>query len=367
MKWSWKIGEVAGIGLFVHSTFLILIIWIGLSFWRTEQTISAVVEGVGFILALFGCVLLHELGHALAAQRYGIKTLDITLLPIGGLARLQRMPEDPKQELVVAIAGPLVNVVIACALLIGLSAGGGLGSAANVSMTGGSFFTRLMLVNVILVLFNMLPAFPMDGGRVLRAFLATQTDYATATQIAASVGQAMALGFGLLGLFFNPFLIFIALFVWIGAAQEASSVQLKSAISGVRVSTAMLTDYRSLRPEDSLRDAVELTLSGSQKDFPVVQDGKVIGVLTQALMLGALTNKGPDAPVQDEMLRDVESADSQEMLETVLARLAECQCQTVPVMDRGRLVGILTMDNISEFLKIQDALKAANLRGVEHS
>ena len=362
MKWSLKLGEVAGIGIFVHSTFLILIAWIGMSFWQPEHSLGAVIEGVGFILALFGCVVLHELGHALAAQRYGIKTRDITLLPIGGVARLERMPEDPKQEFVVAIAGPLVNVVIAAALFLGLSVSGGLVSAESISVTGGPFFTRLMFVNVILVVFNMLPAFPMDGGRVLRALLATRMDYTTATQIAANVGQAMALGFGFIGLFSNPFLVFIALFVWIGAAQEAISVQLKSAISGVRVSTTMLTDYRSLRPDDTLRDAVDLTLAGSQKDFPIIQNGEVIGVLTQAGMLSALTTAGPDTPVMEKMQKDIGTAEADEMLEAVLARQAECQCQTVAVHQGGELVGIVTMDNIDEFLKIKQAVRAASVR-----
>ena len=229
MKWSWKIGEIAGIGVFVHATFLILVVWIGLSYWQSERSIAAVIEGVGFILALFGCVVLHELGHALAARRYGIATRDITLLPIGGVARLERMPEDPKQEIVVAIAGPLVNVVIAAAIYVGLFISGNVISSEQVTIVGGSFLVSLMLVNVILVLFNLIPAFPMDGGRVLRAVLATKMDYATATQQAAHVGQLIALVFGLLGLFTNPFLVFIALFVWIGAAAEASMAQVKSA------------------------------------------------------------------------------------------------------------------------------------------
>ncbi len=360
MKWSWKLGEVAGIGIFVHSTFLILLIWIGLSYWQIEQSIAAVAEGIGFILSLFCCVVLHELGHALAAQRYGIKTRDITLLPIGGLARLERMPEDPKQELVVAMAGPLVNVVIASALFLGLLMSGNLFLVESISITEGSFVARLMLVNVILVIFNMLPAFPMDGGRVLRALLATRMDYAKATQIAASIGQAMALGFGFLGLFSNPFLVIIALFVWIGAAQEANAVQIKSAIAGVPVSKAMLTNYQTLRPEDSLQHVVDLTLSGSQKDFPVTQYGAVVGVLTQTAMLRALTTTGPETIVKEIMQTDVEAADSEEMLEAVLARLANSQSQTIPVIHNGQLVGVITMDNIGELLRIQTALTASS-------
>ncbi len=356
MKWSWKIGEIAGIGVFIHATFLILLAWIGLSYWRSGQSIVAVIEGVGFILALFGCVVLHELGHALAARRYGIATRDITLLPIGGVARLERMPEDPKQEIVVAIAGPLVNVVIAAAIFAGLFISGNVINSEQVTIAGGSFLVSLMLVNVILVLFNLIPAFPMDGGRVLRAVLATRMDYATATQQAAHVGQLIALVFGLLGLFTNPFLVFIALFVWIGAAAEANMAQIKSAIGGIPVGTAMLTDYRWLQPQDTLASAVELTISGCQKDFPVVQDGEVIGVLNQADMLAALTKSGPGTTVQTVMQRDLKFADSHEMLDAVLARLEQLGSRTMPVTHDGKLVGMITLDNIGEFIMIQAAL-----------
>lgn len=356
MKWSWKIGNVAGIGVYVHATFLILLVWIGLRYWQSEQSIAAVVEGVGFILALFGCVLLHELGHSLAARRYGIATRDITLLPIGGVARLERMPEDPKQEIVVAIAGPLVNVVIAAAIYAGLFISGTVIVDANMSLEGGAFLVNLMLVNVVLVVFNLVPAFPMDGGRVLRAVLATRMDYARATQQAASIGQLIALVFGLLGLFTNPFLVFIALFVWIGAASEASMAQMKSALGGIPVELAMLTDYRSLSREDTLEDAVSLTITGSQKDFPVVENGEVVGILNQADMLGALTQRGPATPVQEVMNTDVPVADSHEMLEAVLARLEQLGIRTMPVTHHRKLVGLITLDNIGEFITIRAAL-----------
>ncbi len=366
MKWSWKMGEIAGIGVFVHSTFLILIAWITWSYWQTAQNLAAVAEGVGFILALFGCVLLHELGHALAAQRYGIKTRDITLLPIGGVARLDHMPEDPSQEMIVAIAGPLVNVVIAVALFTGLLVSGGLSSVETMSVASGTFFTRLIFVNIILVVFNMLPAFPMDGGRVLRAFLATQMDHAKATQMAANVGQAMALVFGLLGLMFNPFLIFIALFVWIGAAQEAGAAQIKSAISGMPVREAMIRDFQTLRPTDVLHDAVDLTLSGSQKDFPVLQNGTILGLLTQSDLLTALTSSAPTCAVADFMKTELELVDPNELLESVLVRMEQSQTNTIAVAEQGTLIGMLTMDNIGELLRIQAALEGGRAKAASH-
>ncbi len=359
MKWSWRIGTYRGIGVYVHATFLILIGFVVLSHWSVGHGPAKTIEGVAFILALFGCVVLHEFGHALAAARYGIRTRDITLLPIGGLARLERMPERPLEEIRVALAGPAVNVVIAVALFVWLHASSVFAPLHQLSVTGGPFLERLMVVNAVLVVFNLLPAFPMDGGRVLRALLATRLPYTRATHIAASVGQAMALGFGVLGFVWNPFLLFIALFVWIGAAQEASMVQMKSALGGIPVLQAMITDFRVLEPGDPLSRAAEQVLAGSQQDFPVVEDGRVVGILTRHNLLTGLTQGGASARVADSMQREFETVDASEMLETVFQRLVRCQCHTVPVMRHGVLAGLVTMDNVGEFVAIQAALESS--------
>ena len=212
----------------MHATFLLILAWVALA--HSSGGLVGVVRVLLFILTLFGCVILHELGHALAARWYGIGTKDITLLPIGGVARLERMPEEPDQELVVAMARPAVNFVIAGLLSLWMTSAGGWQPLAHLNVSSGSFLERIMVVNVFLAAFNLLPAFPMDGGRVLRALLAKRMEYRRATQIAASIGPGMALLFGFAGLFLNPFLIFIALFVWIGAAQESSLVQMRSAL-----------------------------------------------------------------------------------------------------------------------------------------
>jgi Zn-dependent protease len=356
MKWSTRIGTFAGIDVYVHTTFLMLIAWVAFAHWQAEHSVAAALEGVAFILALFACVVLHEFGHALTARRFGIRTRDITLLPIGGLARLERMPDDPRQELWVALAGPAVNVVIAAALFALLQVTGTSAPVSTLSLTGGSFLERLMLLNVVLVGFNMLPAFPMDGGRVLRAMLAIRMDYTRATQLAATVGQGMALLFGLLGLFFNPFLIFIALFVWIGAGQEAAMTQMKAALGGIPLERAMITDFRTLSPTDSLARAVELLLAGAQQDFPVVDDGAVVGILTRADLLTALARQDQRSPVADVMRRDFLTADASDMIDVAFQRLQGRDCHTIPVIRRGTLIGLLTMDNVGEFLRVQTAI-----------
>lgn len=356
MKWSWKLATVAGIGVYVHATFFLLLAWVGYSQWASEHSVQAAIAGVIFILALFACVVLHEFGHALTARKYGIKTRDITLLPIGGLARLERMPDDPIQEFWVALAGPAVNVVIAAALYVFLILTGTWVPLSELSVTGGSFLERLFIVNVILVVFNMLPAFPMDGGRVLRALLAMNMDYARATNIAANVGQGMALLFGFIGLFSNPFLLFIALFVWMGAQQEAAMTGIRAALSGIPVTHTVVTDFQTLAPDDSLRHAANQVLSGSQQDFPVVEDGRVVGVLTKSGLFTALANDGLNAPVSSVMRRDFQTVDAAEMLDGAFRRLQSCNCRTMPVLRGGRLVGLFTTENVGEYLSIQAAL-----------
>jgi Zn-dependent protease/CBS domain-containing protein len=361
MKWQWKLGRFAGIDVFVHATFLLLIAWVGYSQWLESKDWGEVLNGILFILALFLCVVLHEYGHALTARRYGIKTRDITLYPIGGVARLERMPEKPVEELWVALMGPAVNVVIGVLLLAYLVATNTLTPFNQVTVGSGSVFERLMIVNFMLVLFNLLPAFPMDGGRVLRALLAMRMDYVRATQVAAFIGQGMAFLLGFIGLFGNPFLLFIALFVWIGASQEAGAVQAKNSLGGIPVTRAMMTDFRTLSPRDKLSQVVAYILSGSQHDFPVVDaNGRVAGILERDAFMRALTEHGQSVPVMDYIRRDLPEVDSHEMLEMALNRLQEFGTKTLPVTHAGQLVGMITMENITEYLMIRSALKAAN-------
>lgn len=278
---------------------------------------------------------------------------------------MERMPRDPYQELVVALAGPAVNVAIAAVLWVVLVAAGNVVSTWTMDFLTGSFVSflaNLMLVNVWLAAFNLLPAFPMDGGRVLRALLAMVMDYVRATQVAASMGQVAAFLFGILGLFVgNPFLIFIAFFVWMAAAQESAAVQIQEALGGIPVAKAMITDYHVLAPSDSLNTAIEHIMAGFQQDFPVVESDRVVGILTRQDLLGALGSKDRSTPVAEVMRNEFETAEPGEMLEKVFDRLRECACHSLPVMEDGRLVGIMTMDNLGEYLMIQAALRGKSV------
>jgi Zn-dependent protease/CBS domain-containing protein len=356
MGWSIPIFRVAGIQLRIHITFLLLIAWLAFGYYA--QGGSAVAASrVIFVLLLFLCVVLHEFGHAFAAKAFGINTPDITLLPIGGVARLERMPEEPVQELVIAVAGPLVNVVIALGLLVA----GGAQAFVNPStstMEGGGLITQLMTINILLVLFNLLPAFPMDGGRVLRALLATRLSYARATQIAASVGQGFAFVFGFIGLIWNPFLIFIALFVYIGASQEAALAQMKDVSRRFPVSSAMVREFRTLPENATLQEAVDALLATSQHDFPVVDEtGKVAGVLTRHDLIAALRKNDPTLRVGDVMRRDIPTVTTGTRFEDAFRIMQECNCPAVPVLDSmKRLVGLLTPENVTELMMIQSAM-----------
>jgi len=356
MGWSIPIFRIAGIQLRIHVTFVLLIAWLAFGYYAQGGS-PAAAEGVIFVLLLFLCVVLHEFGHALAAKSFGINTPDITLLPIGGVARLERMPEEPKQELVIAVAGPAVNVVIALGLFV---AGG---SFINPFVNPAApervgLVSQLLIINVLLVAFNLLPAFPMDGGRVLRALLAARMSYARATQIAATVGQGFAFVFGFIGLIWNPFLIFIALFVYIGASQEAALAQMKDVSRRFPVSSAMVREFRTLPEDATLEEAVDALLATSQHDFPVVDEtGNVAGVLTRHDLIAALRKNDPALRVGDVMRRNIPTVTTGTRFEEAFRIMQECNCPAVPVLDSmKRLVGLLTPENVTELMMIQSAM-----------
>jgi Zn-dependent protease/CBS domain-containing protein len=354
MGWSIPIFRVAGIQLRIHVTFLLLIAWLAFGYYAQGGSAVAL-SRVIFVLLLFLCVVLHEFGHAFAAKAFGINTPDITLLPIGGVARLERMPEEPLQELVIAVAGPMVNVVIALGLFV---AGGSQVFFNPSTIEGGSLVAQLMTINILLLLFNLLPAFPMDGGRVLRALLATRMTYARATQVAALIGQGFAFAFGFIGLLYNPFLIFIALFVYIGASQEAALAQMKDVSRRFPVSSAMVREFRTLAADATLDEAVDALLATSQHDFPVVDEtGNVAGLLTRHDLIAALRKNDPALHVGDVMRRDIPTVTTGTRFEDAFRIMQECNCPAVPVLDRmKRLVGLLTPENVTELMMVHSAM-----------
>jgi stage IV sporulation protein FB len=360
MRWSFRIARVAGIEVRVHITFFLLLAfgaWYG-SHTGPWGALSAVI----LWLLLFLCVLLHEFGHALAAKAYGIKTADITLMPMGGVARLERMPEKPMEELVVVIAGPLVNLAIAIVLggiwLFSGSRFGGqiLSQAPEIS----SLLIWLLAANVAMFLFNLIPAFPLDGGRILRALLATQMDYAKATQIAASIGQGLALVLGLIGLF-NPsyvMLILIAVFIYMGAETESSFVQMRDATIGLPVSSAMVTRFDTLNHRATLDQAIDALLGSSQHEFPVLDDnGGFAGLLTKHDLLVGLRKAGPEVPVTEVMLTGLPTLLPQMSMDHAFSVLRDSGASALPVVDySGTVVGLFTTENLGELIMVQNAL-----------
>ena len=357
MKWSFKIADIAGIKIQMHLTFLIIVAWFALAYWQMEGTMRGVLEGVSFLLALFFCVVLHELGHALTARKFGIRTRSITLLPIGGVAAIEKVPDDPREEILIALAGPAVSLCIALLLWILLTVTGTLVSVEELSVVGGPFLQRLMIVNLIIAVFNLIPAFPMDGGRVFRALLSMRLEATKATRIAAGIGQFIAILFAALGLMHNPFLFLIAVFIWFGAALEAQTATIQQALSDVSVAQAMLTDFQTLQPGDPLAKAIELTLTGSQKDFPVIEGGIVVGFLAQTDMLRGLQQGGDQLAVAGVMQVDVVDVHPADRMGQVLELIKSNPSGLVTVSERGQLKGIINLDNIFELLRIQAANK----------
>lgn len=276
-------------------------------------------------------------------------------MPIGGIARLERMPDVPRHELWVALAGPAVNFAIA-GMVFGISTLVGTHPVLGLPTASLGTVDRFIAINVWLAVFNLIPAFPMDGGRALRALLAERTNYVRATQIAASLGQGIALIFGFIGFLYNPFLVFIALLVWMGASGEALAVQTRAALTGIPVTHAMMTDFRTLDAGEPLRHAVALVLAGAQRDFPVTENGRLAGVLTRDALVSALAIGHADVPVGQVMSREFQTADAQELLDVAFERLQSCQCHVLPVLQRGQAIGLLTPDNVGEFIMFRNVV-----------
>jgi len=356
MSWSLNIGSVAGTAVRIHVTFLLLLAWIfGVSYFSSGP--QAAWNALIFVVLLFLCVLLHEFGHIFTARAFGIRTPEVILLPIGGVSRLEHIPERPREEFLIAVAGPLVNIVIALVLMLIGVAKLPTDPLAALANNDGSMIERLAVVNLFLALFNLLPAFPMDGGRVLRALLASRLGYLHATETAAMIGQWVAFALGFLGLFGNPLLIFIAIFVYLAAAAEAHVVAIRAMSRGVPVTAAMLTQFVTLTPDEHIDAAVDTLLHTRQGEFPVVDGmGRPLGILARNDLIRALRERGASAHVGDAMREGLPTVSNRSRLEDAFRLLQEKSVPAVGITDpAGRLVGLVTSETIGEMLMVHQA------------
>lgn len=352
MSWSITIGRIAGTAIRIHITFIIFLLWIGFSDYAAGGA-AAAQASVLFLVLIFACVLAHEFGHILMGRRFGVATPDVTLLPIGGVASMERIPEDPKQEFLIAIAGPMVNVVIAAVLM--LAGRTGFSDLHYADIEKASLLQRLITTNIALVIFNFIPAFPMDGGRVLRALLAMRMGLARATALAARLGQYFAFLFVLAGLFYNPFLIFIGMFIYVAAVSEQRTSAFRWFAHDLKVAQGMERDPRTLGLTATLGEAVEALLATPQQDFPVVDGaGKPMGLLTREDLLAAFREKGAETPVADVMQKAVVTR-VDASLEEAVGALNQMRIKSMVVVDAsGRTIALLTRDNVMEMMMVHD-------------
>jgi Zn-dependent protease len=352
MNSSLKLGKIAGIDLKVHVTFFFLLVWAAFSTLFSGGTAAAMLTELAFIIALFFFVILHELGHALMARRFGYPTQDITLLPIGGMARMEGLPDDPKQELLVAIAGPLVNVLLAGAILIGLLLSGFFAQPLTLSLLTSNFWVRLLSVNVTLALFNLIPAFPMDGGRVLRALLASRMGRVKATQTAAIVGKVFAVIMGIAGFFLNPWLVLTAVFIWWGANSEAQSVTLKAKLQGLTVRDAMMSQFYKVEANQTLESALQLSMQTGQTMLPVTSNGHFLGFVHRNDLMPAIQRLGRRGPAYAAIGVEPEGLDPEMPLVGILPKFSTSR--VLPVVENGQLIGLVTPEGIQQVIWLHE-------------
>jgi len=363
MRWSINIGKIFGINFRIHITFFLLLFFIFISVLNQRGVANAILATL-FLCAVFACVLIHEIGHSLIARRFGKQASSITLLPIGGIATMEEMPEKPAQEIIMSIIGPFINLVIAGVLYLFVGHWTGIGVPNLYPDSVRALFAGLIGVNIMLAIFNLIPAFPMDGGRVLRGILATRMDYVRATSAAVLVGQALAMLFIFFGIFFNLWLALIGLFLYIGAGSEKQHVILRSFLHQVPASEAMTTEFLSVRPDESLSRVLEHFYHGCQDDFPVIGEAGIEGILTRDRILASIHDKGLDVPVSDVMDRTFASVSSTMPLDDVYKKLLSSQKTAVAVIDKGEVKGMVCLDGISRYFMTKAALKKIDAENI---
>jgi len=356
MRWSVHIGRIFGIDFRIHATFFLLLLFVFVSVLN-EHGPARALSATLFICAVFVCVLIHEIGHSLIARRFGKGAKSITLLPIGGVAAMEEIPQRPGQEIAMSIIGPLINLAIAGVLYVLVGKWSGVGVPDLYPDSGRSFLAGLIGVNITLAIFNLIPAFPMDGGRVFRSILALKMDYVRATSVAVSVGQALAMVLIFFGVFFNWWLTLIGLFLYMGAGSEKQQVVFRSFVHRLPVAEAMTIDFRSLRPDEPISRAIEHFYHGCQQDFPVIGPNGIEGILTRDLILASIHEKGLDVPVCEVMDRAFVSVGPETPLDDVYKKLQSGQKTAVAVVQDRTVKGMVCLDNLSRYFMVRAAMK----------
>lgn len=363
MNWSFRIAVVAGIPIRVHLTFFLILLLGAYQWGSMTSTLNGAVFGIVLMALLFVCVTLHELGHSLVARIFGIPVRSITLLPIGGIAQITRNPDKPVHELLIAIAGPLVNIFIATLLFATL------GSSASPQMLTGhgllpdamsnipsltTLLSWLLMANVSLAIFNLIPAFPLDGGRVLRALIAMFTGYPRATRLASAIGQFIAISLGIYGVIVGNFiLVLVAVFIFFGAGQETAEAEAKTVLSTLRVGDAYNRYALTLAPGDRLSRVVDYILTSYQPDFAVTQGSRLIGIISRKDVIETLASISGDTFVTEAMEREFLKVGADKSVDEVRRALAEGGARIAAVYDGANYLGLISMEDIAEAFTVQ--------------
>lgn len=358
MRGALKILTVRDINVSIHWTFLFLVGWVVLVNARFGNSVPELGWSIIFVLALFACIALHELGHALMASRYGIKAKNVVLLPIGGVASIEKFPGNPKQELMISLAGPFVNIAIAALLLPFIQPYTPFWEyRTGASITHGhDLLYNLQVANVALALFNLIPAFPLDGGRVLRALLGFKINYVRATAIAASIGKIIALGFVAAGIVFTNFLLpLVGIFIIFSAGTEEYYLRLKSLVKDLRLKEILMYDYNSLQSKTTVKEAASVLMNNHSKYYVVMEGAKPVGSINRMEIIKAIAEKNYDEPIGNLVRKELTYFDSDQPVDTVLEKLADNDERIYPVMDHQQFAGVINFNHIIEYLLIHKA------------
>ncbi len=367
MRWSYRIFRVFDIDVRVHATFFFIVAYFAYAWGAAREPggLYGALYGVVLVLLLFGLVVMHELTHSLVARSFGVGVRDITLLPIGGMAAMDEMPKEPREELLVAVAGPMSNVVVGvimaalAPLLIDTSLFGDFGRLSDALLAPGlqGAYLYLLFVNFMLAVFNLLPAFPMDGGRVFRSVLAMRMGRARATRVAVGVGQVLAVLLGLLGAFGGGILmVIVAVFIFFGAQAEGRGDEMKGVLEDLRVAQAVNVEVETARPEQSIGELAARLFHTYQADFPVVShDGSVLGVVTRDRLISLLGQHGPEFPVSEAMRVDVPTGSLTDSVYDVFQRMQSSGSRVMPIVEQGRFVGMVSLEDIGEAFALLSA------------